>query len=341
MSKKRKGLYPMAAATALMFIGLAGCGTKDAMQSDIELLTPVEAVVDIETVMYRDLYTVTTRDAELAPYTEELAFEASGKISKIYVELGSEVKAGDLLAEQEEEGVVSAASAALDRYLSEKRNYMDTVKEAKKKLASNPGKEEKEWQELLIAQAEELWAMQEPQLWAVWEEARAKVGKSQIFATCDGVITACLKEGTTVSAGQPILALADTSRLYVTVGSYLSPADYGSYEEVYAVVNGKETKVNYIEELMETEGSYTYYSVDEYNGAKMGDYVLICMKGNYHEGVLSIPNKAIYRDSSGSYVYLLDGDIRVRRDVVTGYSGDVYVEIVEGLQEGDRVYVKN
>ncbi|MBQ8314984.1 MAG: efflux RND transporter periplasmic adaptor subunit [Lachnospiraceae bacterium] len=339
MRKKRSGLYPVAAA--LVILGLAGCGTRDAMQKEIELLTPVEAVVDIETVMYRDLYTMTTRDAELAPYNEELSFEAGGRISKLYVELGSEVKAGDLLAEQEEEGVVNNAGNALNKYLSEKKVYMDTVKAAKRKLAANPGKEEKEWQELLIAQAEELWVMQEPQLWAAWEEARSKVGKSQIFAPCDGVITACLSEGTTVSAGQPVLALADTNRLYVTVGSYLSPADYSNYEEIYAIVNGKETEVTYIEELMEEEGLYTYYSAADYNGARMGDYVLVCMKSNYHDHVLSIPSKAIYRDSSGSYVYLLDGDIRVRRDVVTGYSSDVYVEILEGLQEGDRVYVKN
>lgn len=339
MRKKRNRLYPVAAVLAL--VGLAGCGAQDAMQKEIELLTPVEAVVDIETVMYRDLYSMSTRAAELAPYTEELAFEAGGQISKLYVELGSEVKAGDLLAEQEEEGVVNAASNALNRYLSEKKVYMDTVKAAKKKLAANPGKEEKEWQELLLVQAEELWVMQEPQLWAAWEEARSKVGKSQIFAPYDGVITACLSEGTTVSAGQPILALADTNRLYVTVGSYLSPADYSNYEEIYAIVNGKETEITYIEELMEKEGSYTFYSAKDYNGAKMGDYVLVCMKSNYHDHVLSIPSKAIYRDSSGSYVYLLDGDIRVRRDVVTGYSSDVYMEIVEGLQEGDRVYVKN
>ena len=339
MRKKRNGLYPVAAA--LLIFGLAGCGTRGAMQKEIELLTPVEAVVDIETVMYRDLYTITTRDAALAPYTEELSFEASGRISKLYVELGTEVKAGDLLAEQEEEGVVSDASNALDKYLSEKKVYMDTVKAAKKKLATKPGKEEKEWQELLIAQAEELWEMQEPQLWAAWEEARSKVGKSQIFAPCDGVITACLSEGTNVSAGQPVLALADTGRLYITVGSYLSPADYSNYEEVFAIINGKETEVSYIEELMEEEGLCTFYSPADYNGAQMGDFVLICMKSNCHENVLSIPSKAIYRDSSGSYVYLLDGDIRVRRDVVIGYSGDVYVEIAEGLQEGDRVYVKN
>jgi macrolide-specific efflux system membrane fusion protein len=327
-------------AIALAAMCFAGCGAEDAMQDKIELLSPVEAVVDIETVMYRDLYTVNTRDAELAPYTEELTFEGSGRIANLYVEIGSVVKKGDLLAEQEEETVKNAAGNALNKYLSEKKTYMDTVKAANKKLATNLTKEEREWQELLVAQADELWEMQEPQLWAAWEEARSKVGNSQIFAPYDGVVTACVSEGANVAAGQPVLALADTDRLYLTVASYLPPSDYENYEKVYGIVNGKETEVTYVRELMEEEGAYTYYTADDFNGAKMGDFVLICMVGNYHPQVLSVPSSAVYRDSSGSYVYLVEGDTRVRRDVTIGYSGTVYVEIAEGLQEGDRVYVK-
>ena len=65
------------------------------------------------------------------------------------------------------------------------------------------------------------------------------------------------------------------------------------------------------------------------------------MVKNYHPHVLSIPAGAVYQDSNGSYVYLMEDDVRVRRDVITGYTDNVYVEIAEGLQEGDRVYVKN
>ncbi len=339
MKRKKSGLC--LAVSALAAICLTGCGAKDAVQNEIELLAPVEAVVDIETVMYRDLYKVTTRDAEVAPYTEELTFEAGGRIAGLYVEVGSVVKAGDLLAEQDEQDVKNMAGNALNRYLTEKKTYLDTVKAAKKKLATNLTREEREWQELLLAQAEELWEMQEPVLWKAWEDARSKIGNSQIFAPYDGVVTACLSEGTSVAAGQPVLAVADPERLYITVGSYLPPSEFENYENVYAIVNGKETKVSYVEELMEEEGAFTYYSAEELNGAGMGDFVLICMVGNYHPQVLSVPKSAVYGDSSGDYVYLLDGDTRVRRDVMKGYSGDVYVEIVDGLQEGDRVYVKN
>ena len=337
MRMRRNGWYPVCLLIALL--AMAGCGT-DTTQDEIELLSPAEAVVDVETVMNRDLYKLTTRNAEVAPYTEELTFAASGKISALYVEVGSVVKAGDILAEQEEDGVRSVANNALDKYLSEKKVYVDAMKSVKKKLATNLTKEEREQQELLKKQAEELWAMQEPILWSAWEEARARLGSSQIVAPYDGVVTACLQEGTSVAAGQPVLALADTERPYLIVNSYLSPTDYRNYEKVYGFVNGEETGLVYVEELMEDEGAYTYYSAEDLRGAKLGDYALVCMVSDYHADVLSVLKSAIYKDGNGSYVYVQEDGAKVRRDIVTGYMGDVYAEVEEGLQEGDKVYVK-
>lgn len=337
MGKNRIGLC--LAGIMLLMVYAAGC-QKENIKEEIELLAPVEAVVDIETAISRDLYTVITRDAELAPYTQELSFDAVGTLSRLYVEVGSEVKAGDLLAEQEEEGVKDAANAVLDKYLSEKKIYMDAVKSARKKIASGLSAEEKAWQELKIKQAEELWAMQEPILWNAWEEARSKVGVSQIFAPCDGVVTACIREGSNVAEGQSVMAIADMNRLYITSNVYVSPSEYNGYKDVYGIVNGKETELIYKDELMQEKGAYSYYEVEDLNGAQIGDYVLVCMISDYHEDVLSVPNSAVYRDSNGTYVYLLEENGRVRREVTTGYKTDVYVEIVEGLQEGDRVYVK-
>ncbi len=338
MGKNRIGVC--LAGMTLFAVCIAGCKKEDTKKEQIELRAPVEAVVDIETAISRDLYTVVARDAEVAPYTQELSFDAVGTLSRLYVEVGSEVKAGDLLAEQEEEGVRDMANTVLDAYLSEKKIYMDAVKSARKKIASGISAEEKEWQELIIKQAEELWAMQEPILWSAWEEARSKVGVSQIFAPCDGVITACLREGSNVAEGQSVMAIADMSRLYITSNVYVSPSDYNSYKDVYGIVNGKETELIYLDELMQEKGAYSYYDVEDLNGAQIGDFVLVCMISDYHEDVLSVPNSAVYRDSNGTYVYLLEENGRVRRDVTTGYKTDVYVEIVEGLQEGDRVYVK-
>lgn len=92
---------------------------------------------------------------------------------------------------------------------------------------------------------------------------------------------------------------------------------------------------------MQEEGLVTYYTAEDLNGAMLGDFILVCMVKDYHEQVLSIPNTSVYKDSSGEYVYLMQDGIRVRRNVTTGYKNSVYTEIVEGLEEGDQVYVKN
>ena len=339
MKEKRKGFR--LAAIALTAVYVAGCGTTEAPEDGIELLAPVEAVVDIETAIYRDLYTLTAKDAELAPHTEELSFEANGSVSALHAEIGDEVTAGELLAEQEEEGVRSTAEAALNKYLEEKREYMNAVKNANKKLATGLSADDRAWYELLIRQAEETWAAQEPGLWATWEEARTNVGNSKVYAPYDGVVTASVSRGTTLAAGQPVLAVADLTREYILVSGYLAPSEYETYERIYAIINGKEVELTYVEELMEEEGLVTYYTAEDLNGAKFGDFVLVCMVTDYHPQVLSIPNTAVYKDSSGEYVYLMQDGIRVRQTVTTGYKNNVYTEIVEGLEEGDQVYVKN
>ena len=339
MKEKRIGFR--LAAIALTAVCVAGCGTTEASEESIELLAPVEAVVDIETAIYRDLYTLTTKDAELAPHTEELSFEANGSVSALHAEIGDEVTAGELLAEQEEEGVRSTAETALNKYLSEKKAYLDAVKAANKKLATGLSADDREWYELLIRQAEEIWEAQEPGLWETWEEARANVGNSKVFAPYDGVVTATVGQGTNLSAGQPVLAVADLTREYVLVSGYLAPSEYETYERIYAIINGKEVELNYVEELMEEEGPVTYYTAEELNGASFGDFILVCMVKDYYPQVLSIPNTAVYKDSSGEYVYLMEDGVRVRTSVTTGYKNNVYTEIVEGLEEGDRVYVKN
>lgn len=58
--------------------------------------------------------------------------------------------------------------------------------------------------------------------------------------------------------------------------------------------------------------------------------------------VLYVSNRAIFRDGTRSYVKVRDeaGNIQ-EKDVVTGFSDGVNVEIVEGLSEGDTVLIES
>ena len=74
-----------------------------------------------------------------------------------------------------------------------------------------------------------------------------------------------------------------------------------------------------------------------------GDYAAVCLVSKSVPDALLIPANALFRDSSGKYVYVYeaDGETRVRRSVETGVTTDWQVQITDGLEEGEIVYVAN
>jgi len=57
------------------------------------------------------------------------------------------------------------------------------------------------------------------------------------------------------------------------------------------------------------------------------------------ENVLCVPKEAVVEQDGSSLVILSDGEETVSRPVITGLEDNVYVEIKEGLQEGDEVLI--
>jgi RND family efflux transporter MFP subunit len=57
------------------------------------------------------------------------------------------------------------------------------------------------------------------------------------------------------------------------------------------------------------------------------------------EGVLTLPNGAVRRDSEGVYALVKDPAGPQRRAIRTGYRGTDFTEVLEGLQEGDVVLI--
>jgi len=71
-----------------------------------------------------------------------------------------------------------------------------------------------------------------------------------------------------------------------------------------------------------------------------GMYAAVCAELDYVADALLIPGNALYSDATGDYVYLMEEGVRVRRDVKTGVETKWLVQILEGIEEGDVVYVK-
>jgi len=57
-------------------------------------------------------------------------------------------------------------------------------------------------------------------------------------------------------------------------------------------------------------------------------------------GVLAIPGNAVILDQGERFVYVVEGNKAARRAIVTGIEQDRFVEIKEGLKEGDQVVTR-
>lgn len=55
------------------------------------------------------------------------------------------------------------------------------------------------------------------------------------------------------------------------------------------------------------------------------------------DNVVILPSEVVNIGKSGSFCYVLDNGVITRKDITTGISSDDYVEITEGLSEGDQV----
>lgn len=331
------------AKTMLLLAGLAlfcGCGKKPEKTEEIPLLEPVEMTTEVEPVLYRDLYEMTTKDGEYSPYTVELKFQEAGNISGMFVNLGSEVEKGDLLAEMDESRYVYAESNAANRYWQSRQDALTKQAQYQKLLEKTSDRDEIDWYKLLIRQAGETFELMEPQLKKEWDEARAKLGRNCIFAPFDGVVTGCMATGDRLESGQGALALSDLSRGYIVTDGYMSPSDFAKVDEAYVLVNGEKTELFYEAELQDEDNAYTLLSLKNSAGLEFGDFVVVCIKKNLHPHVLSVPAQTVSHELGKDYVYVSENGSWVRREIKVGYKNGLFAEVLEGLREGEQVYAK-
>jgi RND family efflux transporter MFP subunit len=59
-----------------------------------------------------------------------------------------------------------------------------------------------------------------------------------------------------------------------------------------------------------------------------------------HRTAISIPQSAVLNDSGKNVVFVVDGNGYKRREVTTGIQANDRIEIVAGLNAGDKVVVK-
>lgn len=365
MGKKR--IFPACLLLATLLFGCSAPKTGNPPQ----LQEPVGIVPDTAKAYIGECYNITYYNSKVIPQVQELSFAVDGVITKVHCYPGMEVSEGTVLAELDGAAIqaqIQQLEAQLEQMQIQNgyanalaRLDIEMLQSQMKQLQAQGGSAQEiallgneiAQKQAALQQEQAMQALELEEKQGQLEQLRTISANCVLRAPCSGTIifAETLTEGRFAKAYDPVVFLADDSKLHLS-GDYIKQGYLNIADRVYAHIGGSQYEIllrpmdqqEYLAALlagkeMNTEfdilGSETLLSQVE-----AGDYAVICLVTDYVAEALLVPNGAVWQDSQGAYVYVEENGTRVRKMVKLGNKTDSVTQILEGLTEGDVVYVQ-
>jgi len=352
----------------LCLVLLNGCGAE---QEIPELIEPVVNNESFRPVEYGSVSKMEIQIADVVP--EEYCHFATkaATLDEICVDLGQYVEEGDMLATIDVSDArmeLTAKQKELDlcknNYSYQEKIYKEQIQIEKYKKADFKNKKDKKSLNkcdtaLQVLEANKHYGklLYEHQLTMLEEEItklQENVAEGTIRATHSGYVTYVknLEKTNSISAYENVVIVSDYEELHLELSEDISSRFYTHYigdvyNQIYANVNGKQREVEVYEysnqELvaMQSAGSFSRIrlELDGLNAdVTVGDKMLVYFTNSNKEHVLRIGTDSLYSDGKNHFVYVKKGNSKEKREIQIGHQGEVYVEIIDGLKEGEWVY---
>ncbi|MBE6986174.1 MAG: biotin/lipoyl-binding protein [Ruminococcaceae bacterium] len=324
-------------------------------------------------VMRGDLIaTVSVRCRYVHAKEEHLSFSVGGAyISKVYVTEGQQVKAGQLLAELEQDNLQENIASLeyqmrlleqqkvhhledrqldvkkIDIMLEDLRQRLEQAEEpVRQQLLAQIEQQEGKRQDVMDSYAQKLQSAEDSiyLLGLRLEEAKETLKSRQIIAGMDGTVTFIdeVKEGTRSVKGQTFISISDLSTTVFTVTGdntkYFAPG-----EDVVLTCQDKELAA-YVADPSEFDVGdkpVVYLKLKQPEPTlQEGDSGTILLTLDQRLDVLYVDEDAVKTADGETFVFILDENgLRTTKTVTTGLTVKDFTEIIEGLSEGDTVIV--
>lgn len=187
-----------------------------------------------------------------------------------------------------------------------------------------------------------------------WEEYSTHIDGNAVKAKYNGVITeVSLKEGDTINTNDKLLTLYNTDDVSITVDvdeeemqdigvGTLANISFTAYPD--KIFRAEVTEIGDAQTDGNGNVSYSVTALiqGDVTGLYQGMTGEITFITREIKEVLYVPNRAVSREGTVSYVKVRDENGKVRKQkVTTGFSDGINVEIAEGLSEGDTVLIES
>lgn len=320
-----------------------------------ELSEAQESLLNNEEVLENARYAKDNTDKENDLYNWLVALNSWEDASAVKEDLESEIES---LTEQIEELTDTIETAQLELESLNKELETGTVTaEAEKDTRLYQSSNTDEIYSYTVESAN----LQASQAQDVWEDAREKLDEfdsyivnREICADTSGIVTEVLKEeGDSISGEDILLTLSDygnttivltmdeTDMENVAVGTKVN-ITLDAYED--QVFTGSVTEIG--DASMNSDTNTTTYEVTvTFDEGSAGFYEGMTAEVTFlneesEKEVLCVPKRAVTQREGKSYVLVKEEDGSMQeREVTTGISDGVFVEITQGIEEGETVFL--
>ena len=172
-------------------------------------------------------------------------------------------------------------------------------------------------------------------------------GKKRITAEFNGIVSkADIKQGAAVTQGMELFTIQNTDKASVDVT--LSKYDYDTVKEGQSAeitlgdntYQGTVTKMSHIA-VQNEKGTPVISATVSINDPDDDIFLGVDAKVKIHaasaKNVVTLPVEVVNIGKDGSFCYVIEDGLVTKRDITTGISSEDYVEVIDGIKEGEEV----
>ena len=177
------------------------------------------------------------------------------------------------------------------------------------------------------------------------------IGKGKLYAPHDGIVTYVtdISQNATINSNVAVAVISDEKDIYLEARD-MDITEFNPLRSrtgrVY--INGKAYEASELEysseeaDLCKVNKKYPHVRFSVKGASlKAGDQLPVYMLPKMKENVIAVGTDSVYTNESEPYVYVKNGSDVEKRTVKTGAKDKNYIEITEGLSEGEEVFYQD
>lgn len=280
-----------------------------------------------------------------------ISAKIAGRVQEVLVEDGQQVEAGKALIKLESAELANSERVSSDAVRKAQANYdnakadYDRYLTLYEKNAVSKQQLDSVETKLRISEADLSSAA------ASLDSSRQQLGNSVLIAPVSGVVAnKAATIGQVVSPGATLMTVENISQLYAVINieqKDLALVQTGQKAEVYVDTYPDKTFTGTVETINPVAGSAsrmfrTKIKIDNTDGLlKPGMFTKVQLATGGETKVLMVPQSAVFQKQGLYYVYTVENNKVMRRQIEVGDVAGSSIEIKSGLQDKQPVVINN